>query len=172
MALVNSSRLSGARDRERENIERSRNESNFWSNQILNEWVWRCYLLIIYVKFAVNFNLPEMEDVEGAQGRAIPKNGQRPQLNVQLLLHQQRHSQFYLKTWHDPLHVDLPKLRVAARDMVEKRTYTLLGSIATVLLVDKIVLNRFFPRIRFKKWRLTANLIKFIVWPMAIAQPI
>lgn len=62
--------------------------------------------------------------------------------------------------------------RFAVDDIKKKRAHILLGSIATVLLVDKIVLNRFFPKIRFKEWRLTANLIKFIFWPMAIAQPI
>jgi hypothetical protein len=43
-----------------------------------------------------------------------------------------------------------------------------LASLATVLLVDKLVLSRFFPALRFKEWRATANVIKFVVWPVAL----
>lgn len=43
-----------------------------------------------------------------------------------------------------------------------------LASLATVLLVDKLLLNRFFPALRFQQWRFTANLIKFVAWPVAL----
>jgi hypothetical protein len=51
---------------------------------------------------------------------------------------------------------------------MELQSAIFVGSIATVFLFDKLVLNKFFPRIRFREWRLTANLIKFIFWPTCL----
>lgn len=56
--------------------------------------------------------------------------------------------------------------------MNRTKTDILLSCIAGVFIVDKLILNRFFPKLRFKEWRLTANLLKFIVWPSLIYQPL
>lgn len=42
------------------------------------------------------------------------------------------------------------------------------GSMVGVFLFDKLILNRFYPRLRFQEWRLTANVIKFAFWPICI----
>ena len=49
---------------------------------------------------------------------------------------------------------------------------TYIGCFIGVFLFDRFVLNRYFPEIRFRKWRLTANLIKFMIWPFALFKPI
>ena len=55
---------------------------------------------------------------------------------------------------------------------MDTQANTFIGCFIGVFLFDRIVLNRYFPDIRFRKWRLTANLIKFIFWPFALFKPI
>lgn len=55
--------------------------------------------------------------------------------------------------------------------LMKKQANVYLGCLASVVVVDKLVLNKFFPTLRFKTWRLTANVIKYIFWPFAIFGP-
>lgn len=52
--------------------------------------------------------------------------------------------------------------------MMEVQTIIFFSSVVGVFLFDKIILNRFYPNFRFREWRLTANLIKYIFWPTCI----
>ena len=45
-----------------------------------------------------------------------------------------------------------------------------IGCVVGVFLFDRFILNRFAPQIRFQEWRLTANILKFVLWPSAIFQ--
>jgi hypothetical protein len=51
---------------------------------------------------------------------------------------------------------------------MELQSSIFVGSIAAVVLADRLILNRYFPRLRFRQWRLTANLIKFLFWPTCL----
>lgn len=52
--------------------------------------------------------------------------------------------------------------------MLNKQSNLFIASVIGVFVVDRYAVNRWLPSIRFKKWRLTANLIKFFVWPYII----
>lgn len=53
-------------------------------------------------------------------------------------------------------------------DMMDRQANLFIASVAGVFLVDRFAINRLLPSIRFQKWRLTANVIKFLVWPSII----
>ena len=53
-------------------------------------------------------------------------------------------------------------------DMMDRQINLLIASVLGVFLADRFVVNRLLPNFRFKKWRLTANVIKFFVWPTLI----
>ena len=53
-------------------------------------------------------------------------------------------------------------------DMMDKQANLFIASVVGVFLVDRYAISKFLPNIRFQKWRLTANVIKFFVWPSII----
>jgi hypothetical protein len=53
-------------------------------------------------------------------------------------------------------------------DMMDMQANLFIGSVVGVFLVDRYAISKFLPNIRFQKWRLTANVIKFLVWPSII----
>jgi hypothetical protein len=53
-------------------------------------------------------------------------------------------------------------------DMMDRQANLFIASIVGVFVVDRYAINKLLPNLRFQKWRLTANLIKFFVWPSII----
>ena len=53
-------------------------------------------------------------------------------------------------------------------DMMDRQANLFIGSVVGVFLVDRYAVSKLFPNIRFQKWRLTANVIKFLMWPSII----
>jgi hypothetical protein len=66
----------------------------------------------------------------------------------------------------------LPISSLSLFELMDKQANIYIGCFLTVFLVDRILLNRFLPGLRFKEWRLTANLIKFGIWPFALFKPL
>jgi hypothetical protein len=54
---------------------------------------------------------------------------------------------------------------------MKKQANVYIGCLASVVVFDKLILDKLLPNFRFKQWRLTANIIKYVFWPFAVFNP-